>query len=120
MPSPPTGTNGCWDRKGAASLYPARTAGPGGAGRVRLDQRGRYADYGSRDMALRADAGRYECGTLNTVGCFGLKASLEFLLEVGTRKSRRGAGSQRPYRRRSRGKGYEVMGGRTPETASAS
>ena len=42
-----------------------------------------YADYASRDMTLRTDAGRYECGTLNTIGCFGLKASIEFLLEVG-------------------------------------
>ena len=42
-----------------------------------------YDDYGSRDMTLRQDAGRYECGTLNTIGCFGLKASLDFLLEVG-------------------------------------
>jgi selenocysteine lyase/cysteine desulfurase len=43
-----------------------------------------YADYGSRDMSLRQDAGRYECGTLNTIGCFGLRASIEFLLEVGS------------------------------------
>jgi cysteine desulfurase / selenocysteine lyase len=43
----------------------------------------RYADYASRDMALRPDAGRYECGTLNTVGCHGLQASIDFLLEVG-------------------------------------
>src|ERR1017187_7676157 len=42
-----------------------------------------YNDYGSRDMNLRQDAGRYECGTLNTIGCYGLKASIEFLLEVG-------------------------------------
>jgi selenocysteine lyase/cysteine desulfurase len=42
-----------------------------------------YNDYGSRDMALRPDAGRYECGTLNTIGCFGLRAAIEFLLEVG-------------------------------------
>jgi len=42
-----------------------------------------YNDYSSRDMTLRADAGRYECGTLNTIGCFGLRASLEFLLSVG-------------------------------------
>jgi selenocysteine lyase/cysteine desulfurase len=42
-----------------------------------------YADYSSRDMTLRADAGRYECGTLNTVGCYGHRAALEFLLEVG-------------------------------------
>jgi cysteine desulfurase/selenocysteine lyase len=43
----------------------------------------RYGDYSSRDMTLRPDAGRYECGTLNTVGCFGLCAAIEFLLEVG-------------------------------------
>lgn len=42
-----------------------------------------YNDYGARDMALRPDAGRYECGTLNTIGCFGLRASLEFLLQIG-------------------------------------
>jgi len=44
----------------------------------------KYSDYSSRDMALRADAGRYECGTLNTIGCFGLRAAIEYLLEVGT------------------------------------
>jgi cysteine desulfurase/selenocysteine lyase len=42
-----------------------------------------YADYASRDMTLRADAGRYESGTLNTIGCFGLRAAQEFLLEIG-------------------------------------
>jgi cysteine desulfurase / selenocysteine lyase len=43
----------------------------------------KYYDYSSRDMALRPDGGRYECGTLNTIGCYGLRASIEFLLEVG-------------------------------------
>jgi len=43
----------------------------------------RYADYASRDMTLRPDAGRYECGTLNTIGCYGLRASIDFLLDVG-------------------------------------
>ncbi len=42
-----------------------------------------YNDYASRDMTLRPDACRYECGTLNTIGCFGLRASLDFLLEIG-------------------------------------
>ena len=42
-----------------------------------------YADYSSRDMSLRQDAGRYECGTLNTIGCFGLRAALDLLLEAG-------------------------------------
>ena len=43
----------------------------------------KYADYASRDMSLRPDAGRYECGTMNTIGCFGLRAALDLLLEAG-------------------------------------
>ena len=79
----------------------------------------KYNDYGSRDMALRPDAGRYECGTLNTIGCFGLKASIEFLLEVGVGEiapvvqnlgDRIAEGVQ--------AKGYEVLGNRTPENGA--
>jgi cysteine desulfurase/selenocysteine lyase len=40
-------------------------------------------DYGARDMTLRTDASRYECGTLNTIGCYGLRASIEMLLDAG-------------------------------------
>ncbi len=78
-----------------------------------------YNDYGSRDMTLRQDAGRYECGTLNTIGCFGLRASIEFLLEVGQRETgpviqgladRIAAGAQ--------AKGYELFRERTPENGS--
>ena len=78
-----------------------------------------YADYGSRDMTLRPDAGRYECGTLNTIGCFGLKASMEFLLEVGLGViapviqdlgDRIAAGVQ--------SKGYELFGERTPRNGA--
>jgi len=78
-----------------------------------------YNDYASRDMALRPDAGRYECGTLNTIGCFGLKASIEFLLEVGLGEiapvvqnhgDRIAAGVQ--------ARGYELLGDRTPETGA--
>lgn len=42
-----------------------------------------YADYASRDMTLRPDAGRYECGTLNTISIFGLAASIQYLLDTG-------------------------------------
>ena len=78
-----------------------------------------YNDYGSRDMTLRRDAGRYECGTLNTIGCFGLRAAIEFLLEVGVGViapvvqnlgDRIAAGVQ--------AKGYLVLGDRTPETGA--
>jgi len=70
-----------------------------------------YGDYSNRDMALRSDAGRYEPGTLNTIGCFGLRASTEFLLEVGTDHI---AGHVRGLAERIeqgvRAKGFEVLG----------
>jgi cysteine desulfurase/selenocysteine lyase len=78
-----------------------------------------YNDYGARDMALRPDAGRYECGTLNTIGCFGLRASIEFLLAVGA--DRMGPMIQALGDRIAEGalqKGYEVLGHRTPETGA--
>jgi cysteine desulfurase / selenocysteine lyase len=78
-----------------------------------------YNDYGSRDMTLRQDAGRYECGSLNTIGCFGLKASIEFLLEVDPGKI--GPVVQNLGDRIAVGvanKGYEVMGTRTPESGA--
>ena len=78
-----------------------------------------YSDYGRRDMTLRSDAGRYECGTLNTVGCYGLRAAIEFLLSVGIEciaphvqalGDRIAAGAA--------GKGYEVLGERTRTTGA--
>jgi len=78
-----------------------------------------YKDYASRDMSLRRDAGRYECGTLNTIGCYGLRASIEFLLEIGL-----GVISpvvQNLGDRVAEGvktKGYEVLGSRTEATGA--
>jgi selenocysteine lyase/cysteine desulfurase len=76
-------------------------------------------DYSSRDMTPKPDAGRYECGTLNTIGCYGQRAALEFLLEIGIDQiagavlavaDRLAAGVQ--------AKGYELIKERTAETAS--
>ena len=78
-----------------------------------------YADYGSREMRLRPDAGRYECGTLNTIGCFGLRAAIEFLLEVGPREIGphvQNLGNQIADGVRTLG--YEVLGTRTPENGA--
>ena len=78
-----------------------------------------YADYSSRDMTLRQDAGRYEPGTLNTIGCYGLRASIEFLLEVGV--ERIGPAVQALGDQVAEGalsKGYEVLGERTPATGA--
>jgi selenocysteine lyase/cysteine desulfurase len=78
-----------------------------------------YADYSSRDMTLPPDAKRFECGTLSTPGCFGLRAALDLLLDVGIenitqsvldRAEQLEAGARR--------KGYEVIVPRTRETGS--
>lgn len=78
-----------------------------------------FADYSSRDMTLRSDAGRYECGTLNTIGCFGLRAAMELLLEVGIENV---AGAVQGLTDRlaegAQAKGCEVLGARTPETGA--
>jgi selenocysteine lyase/cysteine desulfurase len=40
-------------------------------------------DFSRRELSWRDDARRYECGTLNTVGVYGLGAAVNLLLEVG-------------------------------------
>jgi selenocysteine lyase/cysteine desulfurase len=42
-----------------------------------------WGDFSRRDLTWRDDARRYECGTLNTVGVYGLGAAVNLLLEVG-------------------------------------
>src|SRR6516165_346568 len=79
----------------------------------------RYADYASRDMSLRPDAGRYECGTLNTIGCFGLRAAIEFLLEIEV--AHIAPVVQDLGDRIANGvtaKGYQLLDERTPETGA--
>ena len=78
-----------------------------------------YSDYASRDMTLRPDAGRFECGTLNTIGCFGLRASIEFLLDVGVGEI--APVVQNLGDRIARGvaaKGYQVLGERTADSGA--
>jgi len=43
----------------------------------------RWADFTNRELSWRDDARRYECGSLNTVGIYGLRAAVDLLLEVG-------------------------------------
>ena len=78
-----------------------------------------YNDYSSRDMTLRDDAGRYECGTLNTIGCYGLRASLDLLLEVGVENVQASVLSLADQLAAGiKSKGYELMLERTPESSS--
>jgi len=78
----------------------------------------KYNDYASRDMTLRPDAGRYECGTLNTIGCYGLRAALEFILSVGV--TRIATAVQALGDRIAGGvcaKGYKLLGSRSAATS---
>ena len=78
-----------------------------------------YSDYADRDMTLRRDAGRYECGTLNTIGCYGLRAAIEFLLEVGIDRIApqvQALGDQ--IAAGVAAKGYQTLGARTPGTGA--
>lgn len=78
-----------------------------------------FNDYASRDMTLRSSAARYECGTLNTIGCFGHRAAIELLLEVGIEQIAPVVlALAEQIERGVRNKGYEVMVERTPETGS--
>lgn len=78
-----------------------------------------FFDYGTRDMTLRPDAGRYECGTLNTVGCFGLRAALDLLLEVGVANIWEAVDAlAQQLEEGARSRGYEVMLKRTRTTGS--
>ena len=78
-----------------------------------------HNDYASRDMTLRPDAGRYECGTLNTIGCFGLRAAIEFALEVGVDRiapAVQALGDQ--VAAGALAKGYQTLATRTPENGA--
>jgi selenocysteine lyase/cysteine desulfurase len=78
-----------------------------------------YADYSSRDMTLRKDAGRYECGTLNTIGCFGLRASLELLLRAGIDNVSAAVWSRAHQLAAGlKAKGYELMREHTEESGA--
>ena len=78
-----------------------------------------YANYASRDLTLRPDAGRYECGTLNTVGIFGLRAALDFLLAIGVDRicqAVQSLGDRLWDGLRQRG--CETLGERSPQTGA--
>lgn len=78
-----------------------------------------YTDYASRDMTLRADAGRYESGTLNTIGCYGVRAALELLLEIGVENIRPAVqGLADQLASGAEALGYELACARTPETGA--
>jgi selenocysteine lyase/cysteine desulfurase len=78
-----------------------------------------WSDFSSRDLSWRDDARRYECGTLNTVGVYGLGAAVNLLFEIGVANI---AERVLDLTDRLRGgllaRGHSVFGPRTREEAS--
>jgi cysteine desulfurase/selenocysteine lyase len=71
-------------------------------------------------LDFREGALRFECGSLNTVGVYGLRAALDLFLEVGPEKIEEYLLSLSNYlAERLAGKGYEVVGSRNPGETSA-
>jgi cysteine desulfurase/selenocysteine lyase len=84
-----------------------------------MDQRSRLRRLRPPRHDSPARCGRYECGTLNTVGCWGLRASIEYLLEVGIDQiapTVQALGDR--IAQGVRQHGYEVLGERTPENGA--
>ena len=77
-----------------------------------------YQDH-SKVQELRPGAARYECGTLNTIGCFGLRASIELFLEIGVHHTAaRVDGLAQRLATGVGAKGYRLAAKRDSETGS--
>lgn len=77
----------------------------------------RYLDY---DLDYRDGALRFECGTLNTVGVYGLGAAIDLFLETGPEKIEEYLLGLSDYLAgRLESKGYEITGSARPGETSA-
>ena len=71
-------------------------------------------------LEYRDGAGRFECGTLNTAGVYGLGAAIDLFLEVGPEKIEEYLVGLSDYLAQSlRAKGYQVIGSRKAGETSA-
>jgi cysteine desulfurase / selenocysteine lyase len=72
-----------------------------------------FNDFNKRELNYRHGALRYECGSLNTIGIYGLAAALDLLLEVGIDNiSRQILEITSHLYEGLRAKGYTVLGSR--------
>ncbi len=77
-----------------------------------------FEEYRS-DGSLQPDASRFECGTLNTAGCAGLRASIDLLNEIGSAATSSAIhGLAERLVAGAAAKGYEFAARRTRETGS--
>ncbi len=76
-------------------------------------------DFSSRSLQWAEGARRFECGTLNTVGVYGLGAALDLLLEVGADPiAQRILCLTARLRQGLQQKGHRVFGPSTPDQCS--
>ncbi|HEU4386246.1 MAG TPA: aminotransferase class V-fold PLP-dependent enzyme, partial [Blastocatellia bacterium] len=79
-----------------------------------------YEDYLNYDLDYREGALRFECGTLNTAGVYGLGAAIDLFLRVGPRQIEEYLIGLTDYlAERLTAKGYEVYGSRRQGEKSA-
>ncbi|MFY9556648.1 MAG: aminotransferase class V-fold PLP-dependent enzyme [Blastocatellia bacterium] len=79
-----------------------------------------YEQHLDYKLDYRAGAGRFECGTLNTVGVYGLGAAIELFIEVGPEKIESYLlGLSRYLSERLTAKGYKVASSQRPGENSA-
>jgi cysteine desulfurase/selenocysteine lyase len=78
-----------------------------------------YNNFDAHDLTPRTDASRYECGTLNTIGCYGLRAALEFVNGIGIARIGHAVRElgDRVHDELTR-RGFEMCGSRTTETGA--
>jgi selenocysteine lyase/cysteine desulfurase len=79
-----------------------------------------YEQYVDYKLDYRDGAGRFECGTLNTAGVYGLGAAIDLFLEIGPEKIEAYLLGLSDYlAERLTAKGYEVINSRKPGETSA-
>jgi len=79
-----------------------------------------YEQYVDYKLDYREGAGRFECGTLNTAGVYGLGAAIDLFLEIGPEKIEAYLLGLSDYLAgRLTAKGYEVISSRKPGETSA-
>jgi len=107
--------------EGAALLYVSDRAidrvKPTEVGWTSVKDYERYLDY---DLTYRDGALRFECGSLNTIGVYGLGAAIDLFLEVGPERIEEYVVGLSGYlAEQLTGKGYEVAGSRNAGETSA-
>lgn len=79
-----------------------------------------HEDYLNYDLDYRDGAGRFECGTLNTAGVYGLGAAIDLFLKVGPRHIEEYLIGLTDYlAERLTARGYQVYCSRRPGEKSA-